>query len=78
MMTAEVTNIGYRYGIQGSGILADPQMTVIGPTAASMCGSIIANTRTQVPEIAPQGANGLAITAFGGVGTGMLRIWRTG
>ncbi len=79
MVTAEGANVAYRYGIQGSGPLADPNMTVLGPTAANMCGMVFANTRLPLPEVAPQGANGLAITFSGTVGqTAMLRIWRTG
>lgn len=77
MVVCEGANVAYRYGIQGSGVPADPNSTVIGPTAASMCGSFLANTRLPIPEIAPQGANGLALTAYGVGSTATLRIWAT-
>lgn len=77
MMTAEGMNLGYRFGIQGSGMAADPSMTVYGPTPAAMCGSILANTRLPLPEIAPVQARGLAVTPYGTSATATLRIWAT-
>jgi hypothetical protein len=77
MIAVEQTNVAYRFDIQGSGPSADPSMTVYGPTAANMAGTIFANTRLAVPEIAPA-AEGLSVRAYGAVGTCMMRIWRAG
>ena len=71
-------NVAYRYGIQGSGPRVDPSAHVFGPTAANQAGMMFGNTRLPAPEIAPQGANGLALQSYGAVGTALLRIWRTG
>ena len=78
MVVCEGSNVGYRYGNVGSGLIADPNMTVIGPTAANMCGTILGNTRLAMPEFAPPGSNGLALTAFGSGGTATIRMWRIG
>lgn len=78
MMTVEVANVAYRFGIQGSGAQADPSSFVYGPTAANQSAMMFANTRLPLPEIAPQGANGLAVRAYGAVGTCVMRIWSTG
>lgn len=77
MMAVEVTNVAYRFDIQGSGPSADPSMHVYGPTAANQAGMMFANTRLAIPEIAPA-AQGLSVRAYGAVGTCMMRIWRAG
>lgn len=78
MMAVENTNVAYRFGGQGSGAPADPGAFVYGPTAANQAACMFANTRLPLPEIAPPGSNGLAIRAYGGGGTGIMRIWSTG
>lgn len=77
MMAAEGANIYYRFASVGSGSVADPNMTVFGPTGTNQCGVLFANTRTVLPEQAPHGAKGLAISAGSGA-TGIFRIWKTG
>ncbi len=75
---AAAMGMAYIRGIQGSGAQADPSSFVYGPTAANQSAMMFANTRLPLPEIAPQGANGLAVRAYGAVGTCVMRIWSTG
>ncbi len=76
-LASDVANTYYAWSLVGSGLNADPAATVVGPTAINSPGVLYANTRTTLPEQAPVGAKGLVVRA-GGIGTGMLRIWRTG
>jgi hypothetical protein len=79
ILAADNANVSYAWALVGSGLSADPSMTVIGPTALNTPGVIYANTRTVLPERAPQVAKGLVVNAYGGSGaTGILRIWKIG
>ena len=78
MVAADLVSIAYNWSMQGSGLSADPAMSVIGPTGVNQCGVIYANTRVDQPELAPHGAKGLVVAPLGGVGSGMLRFWRVG
>lgn len=79
MMSAEGgPSVAYRFGVQGSGPRVDPAANAYGPTAANQAGVIFNNTRLPTPEYAPQGFRGLAVQAYGAVGTSTLRMWRVG
>lgn len=78
VVAADTTNIAYAWAMVGSGLNADPAMTFNGPTAVNTPGVVYANTRTFIPERAPQAAKGLVVRSYGAVGTGVLRVWRTG
>lgn len=80
VIAADNSAITYAWALVGSGLNADPQATVYGPTAINSPGVLYANTRTVLPERAPAGAKGLVVRSISaGVGaTGVLRIWRIG
>jgi hypothetical protein len=67
----------YNWAMVGSGLSADPAMTAIGATGVNQCGVVYANTRLDIPELAPHGAKGLVINRLNG-GTATIRFWRTG
>jgi hypothetical protein len=80
ILAADNSQITYAWALVGSGLNADPKATVYGPTAMNSPGVLYADTRTVIPERAPEGVKGLVVrsnTAAIGA-TGMLRIWRTG
>jgi hypothetical protein len=77
-IAAETASIYYAWAMVGSGLNADPQATVVGPTAINSPGVLFQNTRTPLPEQAPIGARGLVIRAAGTGATGVMRLWRTG
>ncbi len=77
-ITAEGANVYYHWSSVGTGLAADPTMTVLGPTGANQSAVVFAGQAPMHPEFPPQGANGLCVSAPLGGGTAMLRISRTG
>jgi hypothetical protein len=76
-ITSENVNVYYHWSSVATGLAADPNATVLGPTGANQSAVIFAGQAAGLPEMPPPGSQGLCVRAAAG-GTAMMRLSRIG